>query len=106
MTVPTSTGFTSYRDNIGEVSNKGYEFDVRISAFQNKDLSVIFNANLAHNKNRIEKISESLKAYNQRVRDQFEEELMYNDLDKALQTQPFLQYEEGGSLSSIWGVRS
>ena len=106
VTVPTSTGFTSYRDNIGEVSNKGYEFDVRISAFQNKDLSVIFNANLAHNKNRIEKISESLKAYNQRVRDQFEEELMYNDPDKALQTQPFLQYEEGGSLSSIWGVRS
>lgn len=106
VTVPTSTGFTSYRDNIGEVSNKGYEFDVRVSAFQSKDLSVIFNANLAHNKNRIEKISESLKAYNQRVRDQFEEKLAYNDPDRALQTEPFLQYEEGGSLSSIWGVRS
>ncbi|MFR7877607.1 MAG: hypothetical protein ACLU4J_15055 [Butyricimonas paravirosa] len=28
VTVPTSTGFSSYRDNVGEISNKGYEFDV------------------------------------------------------------------------------
>ena len=106
VTVPTSTGFTSYRDNIGEVSNKGCEFDLRISAYRSKDWLVIFNANLAHNKNRIEKISESLKAYNQRVRDQFEKQYVYGDPEQALQTQPFLQYEEGGSLSSIWGVRS
>lgn len=106
VTVPTSTGFTSYRDNIGEVSNKGCEFDLRINAFQDKDWSVIFNANLAHNKNRIEKISESLKAYNQRVKDLFEKQLAYSDPDRALQTEPFLQYEEGGSLSSIWGVPS
>ncbi len=68
VTVPTSTGFTSYRDNIGEISNKGYEFDLRVSAFSRNDLSVVFNANLAHNVNRIEKISESLKAYNERVK--------------------------------------
>ena len=62
VTVPTSTGFSSYRDNVGEISNKGYEFDVRVAACQTKDWSVIFNFNLAHNKNRIEKISESLRA--------------------------------------------
>lgn len=106
VTIPTSTGFRSYRDNIGEVSNKGYEFDLRVIAFNKKDLQLIFNANLAHNKNRIEKISESLRAYNERVQKQFEEQLSWNDPDRALQTQPFLQYEEGGSLSSIWGVRS
>lgn len=106
VTIPTSTGFRSYRDNIGEVSNKGYEFDLRVIAFNKKDLQLIFNANLAHNKNRIEKISESLRAYNERVQKQFEEQLSWNDPDRSLQTQPFLQYEEGGSLSSIWGVRS
>lgn len=106
VTVPTSTGFRSYRDNIGEVSNKGCEFDLRIVALNKQDLQLIFNANLAHNKNRIEKISESLRAYNERVQKQFEEQLAWNDPDRALQSQPFLQYEEGGSLNSIWGVRS
>ena len=106
VTVPTSTGFTSYRDNVGEVSNKGYEFDVRVSAYQTKDWSVIFNFNLAHNKNRIEKISESLRAYNERVQEMFSKQLAFNDPDKELQSQPFLQYVEGGSLNSIFGVRS
>lgn len=106
VTVPTSTGFTSYRDNIGEVSNKGYELEMRINAIQTKDIALIFNANLAHNKNRIEKISESLKAYNQKVREQYNKQYAYNDPDRALQSQPFLQYEEGGSLNSIFGVRS
>lgn len=101
VTVPTSTGFTSYRDNVGEVSNKGYEFDVRVSAYQTKDWSVIFNFNLAHNKNRIEKISESLRAYNERVQEMFSKQLAFNDPDKELQSQPFLQYVEGGSLNSI-----
>ena len=106
VTVPTSTGFSSYRDNVGEISNKGYEFDVRVAACQTKDWSVIFNFNLAHNKNRIEKISESLRAYNERVQKMFEENLMYNDPDRALQTQPFLQYVEGGSMNSIFCVPS
>lgn len=82
------------------------EFDLRVSAFSRNDLSVVFNANLAHNVNRIEKISESLKAYNERVKKMFEESYAWDDPEKALQSQPFLQYEEGGSLSSIWGVRS
>lgn len=106
VTVPTSTGFRSYRDNIGEVSNKGCEFDLRIVALNKQNLQLIFNANLAHNKNRIEKISESLRAYNERVQELFEKSLAWNDPDRALQTQPFLQYVDGGSLSSIWGVRS
>ena len=75
-------------------------------ALNKQNLQLIFNANLAHNKNRIEKISESLRAYNERVQEQFEKSLAWNDPDRALQTQPFLQYVEGGSLNSIWGVRS
>lgn len=106
VTVPTSTGFMSYRDNIGEVSNKGFELDLRVAAIQKPDFSLIFNANMAHNRNRIEKISESLKAYNQQVIDQFEKSYNTDDPDRMIQAQPFLQYEEGGSLSSIFGVRS
>ncbi len=102
VTVPTSTGFTSYRDNIGEISNRGYEFDLRIHAIKNKDMNLVFNANLSHNNNKILKISESLKAYNRRVLEKFEKASAF-DSEVSV---PFLQYQEGGSLNSIWGVRS
>ncbi len=103
VTVPISTGFSSYRDNIGEVSNKGFELDMRIHAIRKQDINLYINANLAHNKNRILKISESLKAYNERVKQKFEDANPFSGTEMST---PFLQYEEGGSLNSIWGVRS
>ena len=102
VTIPISTGFSSYKDNIGEVSNRGFEFDLRVHAIRNKDMNLYINANLAHNKNRILKISESLKAYNERVQQKFENARV-TDSEVAV---PYLQYEEGGSLNSIWGIRS
>ncbi len=102
VTVPSSTGFTSYRDNIGEISNRGYELDFRIHAIKNRDMNLVVNANLSHNVNKILKISESLKAYNRRVLEKFEKASNY-DNEVSM---PFLQYQEGGSLNSIWGIRS
>ena len=61
VTLPSSTGFTSYKDNIGEVMNKGVEIQLRSNLFQNKDWLVALFANLGHNKNEILKISDSLK---------------------------------------------
>lgn len=106
VTVPTSTGFSTYRDNIGEVSNTGYELNLRYEAIRTKDFNLVINANMARNKNRIEKISESLKAYNNRVKDLFDKQYIYDDPDQQLTRLPFIQYEEGGSMSSIWGVHS
>lgn len=107
VTVPSSTGFSTYTDNVGEVSNKGFEFDLRIQAIKKRDFSLIINANIGHNKNILEKISESQKAYNKKVQDVFSywnnTTLGYLGLKNVT---PFLQYEEGGSLSSIYGVRS
>lgn len=102
VTVPSSTGFTSYRDNIGEVSNRGFELDIRVHAIRTQDVNLYINANLAHNKNKILKISESLKAYNDRVLKKFESANPFNSEMNI----PFLQYQEGGSLNSIWGVQS
>ena len=53
VTLPSSTGFTSYKDNIGEVMNKGVEIQLRSNLFQNKDWLVALFANLGHNKNEI-----------------------------------------------------
>jgi len=61
---------------------------------------------LAHNTNRIEKISEALKSYNKQVQDMMDESLAYDDPRKELQKIPFTQYVEGGSINSIFGVRS
>lgn len=104
VTLPSSTGFTVYRDNLGEVQNRGIEFDIRADVFKNKDWTVTLFGNLAHNKNKILKISESLKAYNERV-DEYFADYGANAKD-AKYSKPFMKYTEGGSLTSIWGMRS
>lgn len=106
VTLPSSAGFSSYKDNVGEISNKGFELDLRVNPIRNKDWNLILNLNMAHNKNRIEKISNSMKAYNEKVIAMYRQNLAYNDPDREKQTMPFLQYVEGGSLNSIYGVRS
>ena len=106
VTLPSSAGFSSYKDNVGEISNKGFELDLRVNPIRNKDWNLILNLNMAHNKNRIEKISNSMKAYNEKVIAMYRQNLAYNDSDREKQTMPFLQYVEGGSLNSIYGVRS
>ena len=67
VTIPSSTGFTTYSDNIGQIENKGFELNFRANIIREKDLFVALFANLAHNKNVILKISESLKSYNESV---------------------------------------
>lgn len=36
VTLPSSTGFTTYKDNIGEVMNKGFEIQLRSNVFRMK----------------------------------------------------------------------
>ncbi len=69
--------------------------------YQSQDWMVNVFANLAHNKNEILKVAESLKAYNERVNEYFREN-MYN----STSLEPFTQYVEGGSLTSIYAMRS
>lgn len=106
VTVPTSTGFKSYTSNVGEISNKGYEFDLRATVIKRKDMNLVINANLAHNVNKIEKISESMKAHNEKIRNQFDKQYQLSDPERMLTSRPFIQYEEGTSKNDIWGVRS
>lgn len=103
VTVPSSTGFTTYIDNIGEIENKGFELDFRSDLLRRNDWYVALYANLAHNKNKILKISESLKAYNESVNEFFDNRISTVEGNRS---QPHHQYTEGGSESSIWGVRS
>lgn len=111
VSLPSSAGFPNYRENVGEVLNRGLEGGFTFTLFQNKDWSVNGFLRASHNTNRIEKISNSLKEYNERVTEYFNEYdgWAYSPGDmknNSKYSKPVMRYEEGGSLSSIFGMKS
>lgn len=109
VTLPASSGFSSYKDNLGEVENRGYELNLRAEILRTKDWQLALWGNMAHNKNKILKISESLKAYNDKVNEYYseaEENQTGNGASDKKFAKPISKYEEGGSLTSLFGMQS
>ena len=104
VTLPSSTGFTSYKDNIGEVLNKGFEMQLRSAFLNTKDWYAAAYVNMSYNKDEITKISDSLKEYNKRVQEKYSGYDTFKGKPEYSAT--YLQYVEGGSLTSIFGVKS
>lgn len=98
INIAPSTGFVSYKENLGDLENKGFEINFNAFAIKNTDWTVSFMANIVHNENKILKISNALKSYNQRVDDAQKG----NDLMGV----PLLRYNEGQSLDAIYAVPS
>ena len=106
ITVPPSTGFYSYRENMGETENKGYEAYLNFRAFDHKASKSYLNVftSLARNKNKIKKISNTLKKFNE---DQDANKTQAdNAANKANITSPSVRFEEGQSMTAIWAVPS
>ena len=78
VTIPSTSGFSVYKDNLGKVRNEGVEFDIYASVYQGRDFSLALNGNIARNKNRMLEIGKSLEDYNRKV------EAYYDNSDKAL----------------------
>lgn len=91
IAVPSSFGFTSYYDNMGKVENIGYELNIKSNLVRTRDWFVGVYGNMAHNKNKILKIANSLKRYNDMVDDYYSD---YRGYD-AKYAKPFTKYEEG-----------
>ncbi|MHC1780265.1 MAG: SusC/RagA family TonB-linked outer membrane protein [Bacteroidales bacterium] len=106
VTVPQSTGFSTYRENLGETVNKGFEGYINYRIFEDKKTRSFLNiyASVANNVNKINKISESLKKFND-DQDAIKEQTDSPD-GKAKLTTPSVRYVEGQSLNAIWAVRS
>lgn len=102
VTIPSSSGFTSYKDNMGEVRNRGVEADLNLQIVRSKNWNSFLFARLAHNKNEILKISKSLEAYNEQIDRHFSK---YQSTKSEFST-PFMKYEEGGSMTSVFGMKS
>jgi len=89
-----SSGFSGYYDNMGDVLNKGYELYGRyniLNQSNRNNWSVFVNA--FHVKNKIEKISSTIKALNERA-------------NSTRSTSPLPKYAEGQSVNVIWAVPS
>ena len=103
VTIPSHSGFTTYMDNIGEIENKGFELDVRVNFIRTKDWNLTLLANLAHNRNKIVKIAESLKAYNDKVDAFFSDPANSNT---QVASKSYKKYSEGVSQNAIWAMKS
>lgn len=93
MSIPTSTGFTSYMENLGNVQNRGIEATFNWRFFQKGQSFMSLTGSIAHNENKVTKISDALSSFNR-------------EQDAENTTSPILRYEEGQSMTAIWAVRS
>lgn len=112
ITLPASTGFTSYKENMGEMENKGYEIALGITPWRNSNERawLTFTATAQHNENKITKIYDIFRKSNDDADAAFEEEKPYTNSEVQMwrmkTTRPATKYYEGCSMNAIWGVRS
>ena len=97
MTLPTSTGFSSYQENLGNVENKGFDATMNWRFLHTADSWASLNFSVGHNVNKITKINDALRSFN--------EEQEENQAQNGT-TAPIIRYEEGQSMTAIWAVQS
>ncbi|QDW25345.1 SusC/RagA family TonB-linked outer membrane protein [Pedobacter sp. KBS0701] len=102
ITLPPSTGFLSYKENLGDMENKGAELGITVDALRSKDWSVNLNANMVTNRNKVVRISNALKKYNDRA----DELQSLKPGDGGYRGIPLLRFSEGQPFNAIYGVRS
>ncbi len=93
MTIPTSTGFNTYMENLGNVQNRGIEATLNWRFFQKGQSYMSLTGSIAHNVNKVTDISDALSSFN-------------HDQDAQNTTSPIIRYEEGQSMTAIWAVHS
>ncbi len=103
--LPSSTGFTSHKENMGVVRNVGVELDLRVRLYQDKDWMWSVYVNFARNKNTVIRISEAMKAYNAKVEEIFNN-FNPSSTSNSEYSKPYLKYYEGASMTAIAGMKS
>lgn len=98
LTIPTSTGFSVVKDNLGLVRNTGVEARLMYGLWRGADGFVNIYGSVAHNKNYIVSLSESLREYNERMKN---ESTKGNGSGRPVQL-----YQDGQSMTAIWTVPS
>lgn len=97
ITLAPSTGFSSYSENLGEIQNTGLEFSVRYKIIEKRSQGILWSVNVNGftNNNVLKKLSNRLKASNDKLNNENED-----------QVAPNILFEEGQSINTIYVVRS
>lgn len=100
VTLPPSLGFTSYMANLGEVQNKGWELNAKATVINDRQHKFYWSlfGTMIHNTNKLLKISDALKAYN----DTQDASMTLDSKNTSKVTAPRVRYIEGESVNSIW----
>jgi hypothetical protein len=95
VTLPPSLGFDTYKANLGEVQNKGFEIYLRTEVLSNPATKFYWNifGSVVHNMNKLNKISNALRSFN-------------DTADSKISNKPSVRYVEGQSMNTIWVVKS
>lgn len=98
-----STGFDSYKDNLGEVENQGIETNIRGSVIRDtgKELQWDLFVSLMSNRNRLLKLNDALAAYNR-----MQDDKVNNANDDQKSNRPVVRYQKGKSINAIWANES
>ena len=98
ITLPLSSGFSSYKSNLGEILNEGFELNARVNAINKKDFNLFFYGTASHNTNKFVKIYGALEEYNQLVEEYYKDHKTVN--------KPLNKYYEGASQTAIYAMQS
>ena len=101
----SSTGFTSYKENMGKVKNTGVELELRARLYSDRNWLFQLYGSFARNKNTIIEISQAMRDYNKRVEELFSGYNPESSSDSKY-AKTYLKYYEGASLTSIYGMKS
>ncbi len=104
VTIAPSTGFSSYMDNIGELTNDGFDIKLNVTVlkgFNNTPRLTIWG-NVGANKNVISKVSNAMKQRNQAILDA----MQWNYDEDKKSTMPPNLFTEGSSRSAIYAIPS
>lgn len=97
VSLPGSTGFTSVSENLGLVRNEGFEVNMGLRVLNHKDYFLNLNAQIATNDNKLMKLSDAMRTFNERQKTLAAGEK---------QTEPVTMYYEGMHMNTIWAVPS
>ncbi len=115
ITLPSSAGFNTYKENMGEIQNKGYEIALGITPWRDNSKRgwLTFTFSAQHNKNKIKKIYDIFKKNNEEADKDLNTGLTsgsasMDEVNEYIQrtTRPATKFYEGCSMTAIWGVRS
>ena len=115
ISLPPSTGFATYKENLGQTENRGYEVSLLITPWRNDEKQGYFTISLngIHNKNKLKDIADVFANANEEANDALDADRDINvnpedNLEAELEqyTKPATLYYEGCSMTAIWGVRS